>query len=370
MHSKLIKLKEERESIINSYSKNKPMETSVEKLAKKSSLREVIVKEIKKETADTSSFILVSKDKTALPTFLPGQYISLHLNVDGITTSRAYTLCSTPLDASKGMYKIAVKRVRNGLVSNYMLDELKENDILEVSEPSGDFYYNELTDEKNVIGIAGGSGITPFMSLANSVESNYFDFNLTVIYSVKTENDIIFKKEIEEINKKSKKVKFIITLTRENNDKYLNGHINKLMLEPYIQEFNSVFMCGPKELYKSMNEILSEFNIPRKKVHYENFFMEYTPTINESYTLKIKTRNEEISIPCRSDETLLVSMEKEGIKAPSMCRVGECGFCRSILVEGQVKMVGGKLTKAENENSYIHPCISYPESDIILKLDI
>ena len=142
------------------------------------------------------------------------------------------------------------------------------------------------------------------------------------------------------------------------------------MLEPFIKEFNTVLMCGPKNLYRSMNEILNEFNIPRKSVHYENFFVEYEPTEKITYNLKVVMKDKVEETTCKNDETLLVAMERAGIKAPSLCRVGECGYCRSILLEGKVKMIGAALKKAEAENDYIHPCVSFPDSDIVLKLDI
>ena len=142
------------------------------------------------------------------------------------------------------------------------------------------------------------------------------------------------------------------------------------MLEPYIKEFNTVLMCGPKTLYKSMNEVLGEFNIPRKSVHYENFFVDFEPNDNKTYELKVIMKNDFKVIKCKSNETLLVAMENAGIKAPSLCRVGICGYCRSVILEGKIKMVGGNMEKALLENDYIHPCISYPESNIVLRLDI
>ena len=178
--------------------------------------------------------------------------------------------------------------------------------------------------------------------------------------------DVLIKK----IDKEKKKVKFVITLTREEKDNYLHGHLTKEMIEPFIKEFNTVLMCGPKELYRSMNEILNEFNIPRKSVHYENFFVEYIPEEKTIYKLKVVMKDKVEEITCKNDETLLVAMEHAGIKAPSLCRVGECGYCRSILLEGKVKMIGASLKKAETENDYIHPCVSFPDSDIVLKLDI
>ncbi len=374
MDSKISKLKEERKKIIESYSSKSILDTYIDKVVKEiTDTLYVKVKEIVEETPDTKSFILVPNSEAGtrkLRSFRAGSYISVKLNIDDMEVSRAYSLSSSPKMALKDMYRITIKRVEDGLVSNYMLDQVKVGDTLEISLPMGDFGYNSLRDEKNVIGVCGGSGVTPFMALAYAINDGLYDCNMTVFYSVKREEDIIFKKEIEEINKRSKKVKFIITLTREENKKYLSGHINREMIEPYIKEFNTILMCGPKALYQTMNEILSEFNIPKKCVHYENFQIDYKPLEEDTYELKVIMKNDFVICECRSDETLLVAMEKAKIKAPSMCRVGICGYCRSILLEGKVKMVGGSMEKDLSENDYIHPCVTYPESDIVLRLDI
>ena len=371
---KLDKMAQERKEIIESFSKKKPENTYIDDYVEKlSSLYHTVITDIKEETKDVKTFTLEA-DKTSntpsLAPFYAGQYITIYVNVDDIPTTRAYSLSSSPALASKNIYKITIKRVPNGLVSNYMLDEMHVGDKLDISAPAGDFGYNPICDEENVIAIAGGSGITPFMSLAYAILEGIYDCNLTVFYSVKTYDDIIFKDEIEAINKKKKKVKFVITLTREEKEGYLNGHLTKEMMEPYIKEFNTVLMCGPKELYRSMNEILNEFNIPRKSVRYENFLVEYTPDEKTTYKLKVVMKDKVEEITCKNDETLLVAMERAGISAPSLCRVGECGYCRSILLEGKVKMIGASLTKAEAENDYVHPCVSFPDSDIVLKLDI
>lgn len=371
---KIEKVKKERQEIIASFSKKPVEDTYIDKEVKKiKDIYHTIVTEIKEETPDVKTFTLTAdknSDTPCLAPFKAGQYITIHVTVDDSPVTRAYSLSSAPSLANKDSYKITIKRVENGLVSNYMLDQIKVGDHLDVSKPAGNFGYNPIRDEENVIAIAGGSGITPFMSLAWAILEGNYQCQLTVFYSVKTYEDIIFKKEIEEINKKNKGVKFIITLTREEKEGYLNGHLTKEMLEPYIKEFNTVLMCGPKELYRSMNELLNEFNIPRKSVHYENFFVEYEPEEKTTYNLKVVMKEKVEKITCRNDETLLVAMERAGIKAPSLCRVGECGYCRSRLLEGKVKMIGASLKKAEAENDYIHPCVSFPDSDIVLKLDI
>ena len=371
---KIEKLKKERKEIIDSFSAKQPEDTYIDKEVKKmKEIYHTIITDIYEETPDVKTFTLTADKESDTPILAPfkaGQYITIHVTIDDAPVTRAYSLSSSPTLANKNIYKITIKRVKDGLVSNYMLDKMNVGDKLDISMPAGDFGYNPVKDEENVIAIAGGSGITPFMSLAYAILEGIYSCNLTVFYSVRTYEDIIFKREIEEINKKNKGVKFVVTLTREEKEGYLHGHISKEMLDPYIKEFNTVLMCGPKELYRSMNEILNEFNIPRKSVRYENFFVEYVPNEKATYKLKVVMKDKVEEITCNNDETLLVAMERAGIPAPSLCRVGECGYCRSILLEGKVKMIGAALTKAEAENDYIHPCVSFPDSDIVLRLDI
>lgn len=374
MENSVEKIRNIRKDIIKEYSSKAIPKTNIDNLVSDvSEFRDVVIKEIYEEAPDVKSFILVpnkSKGVNNIEPFKAGQYISLKVTIDGITTTRAYSLSSSPKEALKGFYRITIKRVENGLVSNYMLDDVRVGDEVKISKPAGDFGYVKSRDEENVIGIVGGSGIAPFISLAKAIMEGSENCNLTVLYSARTYEDIIFKKEIEEINRKAKNVKFVITLTREEKEGFLNGHLNKEMIEPYIKEFNTILMCGPKAIYKTMNEILLDFNIPRKSVHYENFFSDYTPDEVKTYKLRILTKGEVKVVECKSDETLLVSMEKASIEAPSLCRVGECGFCRSILIDGKIKMIGGSQPKALSENDYIHPCITYPESDVVIKLDI
>ncbi len=372
MNDKIEKLKEERNSIIHGFSSKKPEDTMIDKLAKTNDLQYVTIKEIITETKDTKSFILVpdiKKGTSKLKMFMPGQYISLKMFADETYTTRAYTLSSSPKEALQGFYRITIKRVQNGLISNLLLDHLKVGDGLTISNPVGDFHYSSIRDEENVIGVAGGSGITPFISLAKDIIDGNTNCHLTVFYSVRTEEDIILRKEIEKL-KRSKKVNFQVILTREEKPGYLYGHIKKEMIEPYIKEFNTFFMCGPVGLYKSMNEILTYFEIPRKNVHFENYYNFYEPKEEKDFELKIITEDTTKIIPCSSTKTLLVAMEEAGFKAPSLCRVGTCGFCKSILLEGHVKMIGSSMPRDLALNDYIHPCISYPDSDVTIRVSL
>lgn len=195
---KIEKVKKERKDIIKSSSKKTIEETHIDKeVSKFSDIYHVIVTDIVEEAPDVKTFTLTADKNSSTPHLAPfkaGQYITIHVTINSSSVTRAYSISSSPSLANKDIYKITIKRVESGLVSNYMLDEIKVGDHLDVSNPAGDFGFNPIRDEENVIAIAGGSGITPFMSLAHAIIEGIYDCNLTIFYSVKTYDDIIFKK--------------------------------------------------------------------------------------------------------------------------------------------------------------------------------
>lgn len=374
MNDKIEHLRKVRKDIASSYSAKDINYTHIDSVVEESrTWQNVIVKEIIEETEDTKSFILVPNKEAGTTELLPfkaGQYVSLKIHIQDSIVTRAYSLSSSPAMVSKNMYRITIKRVKDGFVSNLMVDEVNVGDEFQVSKPMGELFYDKIRDEENVLCLAGGVGITPFISMALAARDKLIDCNLTVIYSTRTYEDILFKKEIEEINKKCKNVKINVTLTKEKKEGYLNGYISEEMIKPYLKEFNTVLMCGSKSLYKSMNDILAKLNIPKRCVRYDICTVNYKPKQVETYDLKVILKNDFVLTSCKSDQTLLAAMENAGIKAPSLCRVGTCGFCRSILLEGKLKQVGSNMTNAEANNDYIHPCVCYPESNIVLRLDI
>ena len=123
---------------------------------------DLTVSEIARETASAKSIRLVS-DNGSLPPFQAGQYINVFVELGGVRTSRPYSIASSPTQT--GYYEIAVRRVEDGFVSNYLLDDLKPGDRLSSSGPSGNFHYNPLFHGDQLVFIAGGSGITPFLSM-------------------------------------------------------------------------------------------------------------------------------------------------------------------------------------------------------------
>jgi len=141
------------------------------------------------ESSSTKTFRLVSENHY-LPPFMAGQYISLYPTIGNILTGRPYSISSSPNQI--GYYDITVRRVENGLVSNYLLDEVKIGDVLECSGPAGNFYFNPLVHEKAMVCIAGGSGITPFMSMIREIVESGLDRTVYLFYGNKIQRILSF----------------------------------------------------------------------------------------------------------------------------------------------------------------------------------
>ena len=337
------------------------------------------------EHRDAKSFTLMPdpvRGTTEMAYFRASQYVSVSLNIDGATVNKPYTIRSSPKDAlgtENTSYTLTIKRTDPAYASAYILKNWKEGDAVDISGPLGDFYYQDLRDEKNVIAIAGGSGITPFYSMASAIADGLEDFNLTILYGSRRADGILLKEEIEAVAARSGgKVKVFHVLSEEEKAGYEHGFIDAGLIRKYAPDGEySVFMCGPKAMYSFGEAECKKLGLPKRRYRMEmsgdymnvvqnpDYPMEQ---IGATYYLTVDIRGEKTVVPCKADESLLWALERAGIKAPSHCRSGECGWCHSKLVSGQVYIPadadGRRL--ADKKFGWIHPCVSYPLSDITL----
>lgn len=337
------------------------------------------------EHGDAKSFTLVpdsAQGTTEMAYFRASQYVSVALNIGGALVHKPYTIRSSPKDAlgtENTSYTLTIKRTNPAYASAYILENWKEGDAVDISGPLGDFYYQDLRDEKTVIAIAGGSGITPFYSMASAIADGLEDFNLTILYGSRRADGILLKEEIEAVAARSGgRVKVIHVLSEEEKAGYEHGFIDAGLIQKYAPEgAYSVFMCGPKAMYTFGEAECKMLGLPKRRYRMEmsGDYMNAVQNpdypkeqIGAVYSLTVDIRGEKTVVPCKADESLLWAMERAGIKAPSHCRSGECGWCHSKLLSGQVYIPadadGRRL--ADKKFGWIHPCVSYPLSDITL----
>ena len=339
------------------------------------------IKAVIPHSEDFKSFIFepdTAKGTEKFAWFSAGQYLVLNVEINGKSYRRPYSIASSPRETLKDEICIAVKRVEGGIVSDYILTHWKEGDTVAASAPMGDFTYKALRDAKHIIGIAGGSGITPFRSLAKAICEGDEDCSLTLLYGSRTLKDAVFSDEIASLAKENPKIKLVNVLSEEKKKGCESGFIDAKLIEKYAPEGEaySLFLCGPQAMYQFVDKEIESLGLKRKYVRHElfgEFFhpeneADYSGDIKASYTLTVRIAGNEYTIPCAADTSLLRAMEAAGIPAPSDCRSGRCGWCHSQLISGEVYVpegVDGRRA-ADKEFGYIHPCCSFPLSDIVL----
>lgn len=250
----------------------------------------LIVSEITERGEDCKSFTLVpdiEKGTTLLAYFGAGKYLTVFETIEGMPVTRAYSISSSPKDSLEGKYVLTIKLVDGGLMSRYIFDNWEVGSKVEVSAPSGNFEYQELRDAKNVICLAGGSGITPFVSMANAIADGDEDFNMTLIYGSRNYDCILFEKELAELEKKCDKIKVVHVLSdvkraRKGTEK---GFITAELIEKYAPENEeySVFLCGPQQMYEFVDKELEKLNLPKKYIRHEMFGEFHNPASQPDY---------------------------------------------------------------------------------------
>lgn len=310
--------------------------------------------------------------------FSAGQYLSIAVFIDGKMYCRPYSIASSPRDTLDGFYMITVKRVQGGVVSGYILDNWKVGSSAAASAPLGEFTYEPLRDAKTVIGIAGGSGITPFRSFAKAISEGDEDFNLVLLYGSRTLNDAVFSDEIAAMAKDCDKIKLVNVLSDEKVRGKENGFITAKLIKKYAPKEGdySIFLCGPQAMYRFADKEIETLGLRRKFVRHELFGeyfhpendAEYHGDAEKTYQVTVRMAGKATVIPCKGNTSLLRAMEDAGLNPPSDCRSGRCGWCHSQLLAGEVytpASVDGRR-EADLIYGYIHPCCAFPETDVTI----
>ncbi len=334
------------------------------------------VSEIITKSTTTDTFRLVAQDGY-LPPFQAGQYINLFLNINGIKTSRPYTISSSPRQTA--YYDITVRRVQNGLVSNYLLDNILSGYELESSGPAGNFYYNPLFHGKNQLLLAGGSGITPFMSMIREVTDAGLDRTIHLVYGNRFSNDIIFHAELWE--RSLRHYNFHYHPVVEQSEQHSHGRVGTWNID-MLQEIlageivDSIMVCGPQAMYDALLPHLWRLGVPERRIRHELFMGAADITQEAGWPTNIPGDtqfNIDINgrgiITAQAGETLLTALENSGIVVPVLCRSGECSQCRVQLLSGEVYQPAGVLLRASDKKyGYVHSCKAYPLSDLSIRL--
>jgi ferredoxin-NADP reductase len=346
------------------------------------------VTDIKQISPDTKLFRFISaREKKPLAPFRAGQYIGLIVEINGVRTSRPYSLASSPNQLA--FYEIAVKRKEKGFVSNYLIDTIEEGDILEATGPLGDLYYNRIFHGNNLVFIAGGSGITPFISILKDISERNLNLNVWVFFGCVMEEDILFREVLEDFQKRRSNVKihYILSEPEENWDGAC-GFITKDKILDKIKTIDNKFfyIVGNQAMYEFIKEQLAELKISKHRIIFELYGVPDDVTQTAGWPKEIKSNNKikitidlikqgkkvQKVIEASCVEPILNSLEREkdlGVIVNTGCRSGACALCRTKLKSGKIFLLPEiKIREIDREFGFIHPCVSYPLTNIHLDL--
>ena len=340
------------------------------------------LEKIREFNKDYKSFVFMpntEKGTKKIAWFSSGQCISISVDIKGKKYKRPFYITSSPKDAlNDGFISLTVDRNNNDIVSNYILDELKQGDEIISSAPFGDFTYEPLRDSEHIVGIANKSGIMPFLSFAKSIYDGNEKCSLTLIYLYSNENGLFLLEELSKVFNKSDKLRLEPIIVDKKNKSIVNGElINKYV--PHLQH-NSFFICGDSEQFELIENVLLSSGVRKKFIRRSRLTefsnpencSDYSANSSAEFKLTIHMEGKQTTISCSAKETLLKAMENAGINPPNLCRIGKCGWCHSQIISGEIYVPKGADFRrmADKEFGYIHPCCSFPLSDIVLDVPV
>ncbi len=342
------------------------------------------VKEVRRETNDTVSVAMdIPADLNETFQFTQGQYLTFRIFQGGEEIRRSYSICSSPLDHE---WRVAVKKVRDGIFSSYANETLKAGDVLEVMPPMGKFHTPlEAEKQRSYAMFAAGSGITPILSLIKTILRTETRSKVTLFYSNKSTGSIIFKEELEGLkNKFLGRLSLHYLLSREKMDSELfQGRLDKGKCQslihtiPHILNADEYFLCGPLEMIESVKETLLQSGIDKKKIHFELFTI---PGMEKKIAadvakekissgpfghVEVKADGVTIAFDLQYDgQNILDAAIAQGADLPFACKGGVCSTCKAKLTEGVIEMNRNyALEEDEVEDGYILTCQSHPRSE-------
>ncbi len=350
-----------------------------------SKFHKLTISEIKAETPDCVSVTFeVPSDLLKEYQYIHGQHLTLKLLINGQEVRRSYSLCSSPL--VKEPMRVAVKRVKSGLGSNHINDTFKKGDVLEVMTPMGNFHTElKSTNRKHYVLFAGGSGITPMMSIIRTTLIAEPQSKLTLFYGNYNEDSTIFKKELDEIvamnpgrvtlyyifekpSAPAHPAELVGMMTKDKVKQLLSKYIER---NPVIE----YFVCGPGPMMDNVKEVLENNNVNKHFIH-----IEYFVSVNEEPkkdAADIKGAICEVTVIADGTETafqlatdgdaILDAAIDAGVDAPFSCKGAVCATCRAKLMEGKVTMtMNYALTDDEVEEGYILTCQAHPTTPVVV----
>jgi len=342
----------------------------------------VHISSIRSLTDDSAEISLqIPAELIASFNFNAGQYLTFKTQINGEEIRRSYSLCSAPFE---GTYRVGIKRVNQGVFSNYALDQLTVGDSIDVMPPAGNFkYQTNPAAKKNIVLFAAGSGITPILSIAKAILHEEPNSSVTLFFGNKGFSKVMFAEELEQLkNNYLTRFRLFHVFSQESQGIPIQkGRIDHDRLIALHRAFLShdtidgVYVCGPEQMILSVKSFFEEKGLAASQIHFELFHAgNSTKTKTSEEVRKINTCEVELIIDDdlisfqmeASDKNLLDAAQRAGADVPFACKGGVCCTCKAKILEGEAEMlVNYALEPEEVERGYVLTCQAIPTSNKI-----
>jgi ring-1,2-phenylacetyl-CoA epoxidase subunit PaaE len=325
--------------------------------------------------------------------YIQGQHLTLKLDINGEDVRRSYSICG---DVNQQALEVGIKRIDEGVFSNFANEQFKVGDEIEVMPPQGHFYCElDSANNKHYLCIAAGSGITPMLSHLRSILATEPNSRCTLIYGNKSSGLMMFKEQLCFIkNQYLDRFNWINLFTREQHDaEILNGRISvekiKALADKRIldlSQLDEVFLCGPEDMILSVSDYFKSGYLTAEQVHYELFF---AASAEQKKAEKAKARSQQfadkhadvtVRVSGRSTQfdlaadgtNILDAALSQGVDLPFSCKGGVCATCKAQVIEGEVDMdLNHSLTPEEVEQGMVLTCQAHPLTDkVVVDFDV
>lgn len=340
------------------------------------------VKQIIKETADAITIVFAQPENKI--TYKSGQFLTLIVPIDGKEVRRAYSLSSSSyVDEDLA---VSIKRVDGGLMSNYLPDHLKVGDTVKIMEPMGTFTTDfDASNKRHLIQFAGGSGITPMLSIIKSTLTQEPDSIVSLIYCNRNIDSIIFKETLAKLETNYQGRLHVIHILDDApmNWQGYSGLLNHDMLTSLFERIpdwgkdkTTYLMCGPEGMMKNAESLLKGLNIPHENIFKESFVQgtidkgEAKTEVSDELVERVVTvryDGEEYKVTVSPKSTILESALDDDIDLPYSCQSGLCTACRGKCISGKVKLDEEEgLSESELNDGYVLTCVGHPLTDDVV----
>ncbi len=343
---------------------------------------------------DTAEAVVVSFD---VPeglretfSFTQGQYLTLRKDIAGADLRRSYSICAGVDD---GELRVGVRKVKGGVFSNWINEQLKVGDQISVMAPQGRFFVTMQPEaRRHHLGIAGGSGVTPILSTMKTVLAREPLSRFTLIYGNRALKSTMFKEEIEDLkNRYLTRLTLHHVFSDEHTDAPLNmGVMNRTKIGEFLASvvpasgIAHAFVCGPFQMNDEAEAALLAAGVPEDRIHIERFGLapaaqavdavihEAQPGDAETARITIIRDGLKREIAFTKDQpSILDAASAAGLEVPFSCTSGVCGTCRAKCIKGSVRMERNfALDKAEVANGFVLTCQAHPLTPrVVLSFD-